>query len=198
MNLLMYFVRNRIKLLRVRKHRWCHNVQCVWFFSFDSLQLCGAILANVSVRTDLWPIYLSAWACLFRWWNTERQNTQLNVLSVSIQIRVIETACHEIPTCMVVRSSEYLSMSPLCNTFQWNVYFQIMPGVRCSSGPKTTPSTLSFCLWRGSLFLQWKCQFEVLLKVGIYLPGYTASYMENRNPYVAFRSSHPKQGTKWW
>jgi hypothetical protein len=35
-----------------------------------------------------------------------------------------------------VRSSEYLSMSPLCNTFQWNVYFQIIPGVRCSSAPK--------------------------------------------------------------
>jgi hypothetical protein len=138
----MYFVRKRIKLLPVRRHHWCQNVQWVWFFSFDSLQFCGAILANVSVRTDLWPIYLSALACLFRYWNTERQSTQRNVLSVTIQLRVIETACHETSICLAVRSSEYLSMSPLCSTFQWNVYFQIMPGVRYSSGPNTTPFTL--------------------------------------------------------
>ena len=41
------------------------SLQRVWIFSFDSLQLCGAILANVSVITDLWPKYLSAWASLF-------------------------------------------------------------------------------------------------------------------------------------
>jgi len=52
-------------------------------------------------------------------------------------------------------------------------------------------------LWRGLLFLQWKWQLEVLLKF-VYLPGYTASYTETRNPYIAFRTSHPKQGTRWW
>ena len=37
---------------------------------------------------------------------------------------------------------------------------------------------------------------QVLLKVDVYLPGYTASYTENRNLYIAFRTSHPKQVTK--